>query len=135
MSRVKIVAVALFVAVAFTTVLAQNSSSSKQGATEERAGRHDRVQDRLEWMSKELNLTDDQKAKLKPILQDEGKQMRAVHEDNSLTPEQKREKAKQIRENFRPQIQAVLTPEQKAKLKTLREEGRERHQKKEEPKQ
>jgi protein CpxP len=134
--RIAVFAFALFTAALFTIAVAQESSSrAQQGTTEGQAARHERAHDRLEWLSKELNLTDAQKEKLKPILQDEGKQMRAVHEDTSLTPEQKREKAKQISKKFRPQIQAVLTPEQQQKFKQLREERREKRQGKEEPRQ
>jgi protein CpxP len=106
----------------------------QQGTTGGQAAAHERRHDRLEWLSKELNLSDEQKEKLKPILQDEGKQMRAVHEDSSLTPDQKRDKVKQIRQTFRPQIQAVLTPEQQEKFKNLREEAREKRQGKDEMK-
>jgi protein CpxP len=110
------------------------TSGYGQTAAEQTAARHDRMHDRLEWLSKELNLTDGQKEKLKPILQDEGKQMGAVHDDSSLTPDQKRDKVKQIRETSRPQIQAVLTPEQQEKFKNLKEEARERRQGKDEMK-
>jgi len=51
---------------------------------------HATVESRLEEISKQLNLTDDQKAKLKPILQDEAQQMKTLHEDTSLTHEQKK---------------------------------------------
>jgi hypothetical protein len=44
-------------------------------------------------------LEDDQKEKLKPILQDQHKQMKAVRDDTSLTQDQKHEKMKQIHES------------------------------------
>lgn len=136
MFRFKVVALALLATLASTVALAQNSSSGMQQGTSggQEAG-HERRHDRLEWLSKELNLSDQQKEKLKPILQDEAKQLRAVHEDSSLTPDQKRDKVKQIRKTFRPQIQAVLTPEQQEKFKNLREEAREKRQGKPETKQ
>lgn len=136
MFRLKVVSFTLLATVAFAVALAQSSSSEmQQGTTGGQAARHERTYDRLEWLSKELNLSDEQKEKLKPILHDEAKQMRAVHEDSSLTPDQKRDKAKQIRKTFRPQIQAVLTPEQQEKFKTLKQEAREKRQGKEEMKQ
>lgn len=90
--------------------------------------RRDQAADRLQRMSKELNLTDDQKDKLKPILQDEAQQMKSVRTDNSLTSQQKRKKARRIHKTFEPQIQAVLTPEQREKLQNMKHEARERHQ-------
>ena len=43
----------------------------------------------LQMLSEKLNLTEDQKAKLKPILQDQAQQMKGLHDDASLTPEQR----------------------------------------------
>ena len=135
MFRLKVVSFTLLTTVAFTIALAQSSSSGmQQGTMAEGQMKHGGMQDRLEWLSKELNLSDEQKEKLKPILQDEGKQMRAVHDDSSLTPDQRRDKMKQIHQTFRPQIQAVLTPEQQEKLKNLKEEAREKRQGKDEMK-
>ncbi len=80
MFRLKVVAFVLLATVAVALALAQSSSSGmQQGTTEGQAARHERTHDRLEWLSKELNLSDEQKGKLKPILKDEAKQMRAVH--------------------------------------------------------
>jgi Spy/CpxP family protein refolding chaperone len=69
-----------------------------------------------------LNLSDEQKAKLRPIIQDENQQMEALRSDNSLTQEQKIDKANQIRANASPKIKAILTPEQLQKLAQLQQE-------------
>jgi protein CpxP len=86
------------------------------------------VQERLNWLSQQLNLTDDQKTKLKPILQDEQQKMQAVHENTSLSQDQKRAQMKQIHQSYQPQIQAVLTPEQQQKLSQMRAQQEQRHQ-------
>ena len=86
----------------------------------------DRVGERLEWLSRHLDLTDHQKGQLKPVLADEFKQMRAVGDDASLTQDQKREKMKQIHEASRPRVQAILTPEQQQKFARMKEEVKER---------
>lgn len=107
--------------------LAQDSDQSvpaQPGARYDQR-RRDRAEDRLRRMSKELNLTDDQKEKLKPILQDEAQQMKSVQADNSLTAQQRRKKMREIHKTFEPQVQAVLTPEQRDKLKNMKHEGRE----------
>ena len=83
---------------------------------------------KLQMFTERLNLTDDQRAKLKPILQDQLQQQQAVHDDTSLSPEQKTAKIKAIHASFRDQISAVLTLEQQAKLKEMRREGTEKHQ-------
>ena len=86
--------------------------------------RRDWVEDRLERMSRRLNLTDEQKAKIRPILQDEQKQMKALREDASVSQEQRREKARQIRNSNQRQIDEILTPEQKEKRKEMWQKAR-----------
>jgi Spy/CpxP family protein refolding chaperone len=81
----------------------------------------------LQMLSEKLNLTEDQKAKLKPIFQDQAQQLKAVHDDSSLTPEQKTAKKKAIHEATHDQINAVLTPEQQEKFKEMKKEGMEKH--------
>src|SRR6266702_1851912 len=81
----------------------------------------------LQMLSEKLNLTEDQKAKLKPILQDQAQQMKAMRDDTSLTPEQKSAKKKIIHETTHDQINSVLTPEQQEKFKEMKREGMEKH--------
>jgi Spy/CpxP family protein refolding chaperone len=71
----------------------------------------------LQMLSQKLNLTDDQKTELKPILKVQEQQLKAIYGDTSLSPEQKAAKKKSLHESFLEQINAVLTPEQQAKLK------------------
>jgi len=61
----------------------------------------------LQTLSEKLNLTEDQKTKLKPILQEQAQQLKAVRDDPSLTPEQKTAKKKAIYETTHDQINAV----------------------------
>ncbi len=95
----------------------QQSNPQAQAQTPMHQGQH---ASRLEWLSKELNLTDEQKAKVKPILADEGKQMQAVKEDTSLSQEQRHEKMKQIHETADSQINDILTPDQQKKFTELK---------------
>jgi periplasmic protein CpxP/Spy len=112
----------------------QQSNAQAQGQTAMHQGQH---ASRLEWLSKELNLTDEQKAKLKPILADEGKQMQGVKEDTSLSQEQKHDKMKQIHETTNSQISDILTPEQQKKFAELKAQHKAHPEgsKPEEPKQ
>src|SRR6202166_3654442 len=107
---------ALALALSLTTVAQTSSTESKQKAspnqrqTDSAGNLHrDRVGERLEWLSQHLNLTEDQKKQLKPVLAGEFKQMRVVGEDPSLTEDQKREKMEQVHECSSPQVQALLT--------------------------
>jgi len=71
-----------------------------------------------------LNLTDEQKTKLRPIIADENQKMEAVRNDSSLNTDQKIEKANQIREEASPKIRAILTQEQLQKLAELQQKAR-----------
>jgi protein CpxP len=124
---------ALALAFGLTTAAQTSGTKSKrkaspdQNQTASAGNRHrDRVGKRLRWLSQHLNLTEDQKKQLKPILAGEFKQMRAVGDDASLTQDQKREKMKRIHEASRPQVQAILTPEQQQKFAQMKEEAKER---------
>jgi periplasmic protein CpxP/Spy len=92
-------------------------------------GMNDNADGRLQHLSRELNLTDDQKAKLKPILKSEWQEMKPVHDDTALSREQKHEKMKGIHEKYQAQVEGVLTPEQQEKWKKMQKERMERHEK------
>jgi Spy/CpxP family protein refolding chaperone len=74
----------------------------------------------LQKLSDQVNLTDDQKAKILPLYQAAADQLKALHDDTSLSDDEKHEKMRDIMQSTRKQIGDLLTPEQKQKLKDLR---------------
>lgn len=70
----------------------------------------------VEHLSTQLNLTEDQKAKIRPMADDVFKQMNEVHQDSSLSEQERREKIRQIHENALGQVKTILNPEQQKKL-------------------
>lgn len=66
----------------------------------------------LDQIAKDLNLTDDQKAKVKTAMEDMQNKMKALRDDTNLKPEDKRAKAKEIREGFTATMKEILTAEQ-----------------------
>jgi len=81
----------------------------------------------LGWMSKNLNLTNDQKSRLRPVFETEQRQLRAARRDSSLSPEQKQAKIREIHASARAQVMSVLTPPQQQKMRLLmRNAARER---------
>jgi periplasmic protein CpxP/Spy len=65
--------------------------------------------------AKMLDLTDEQKPKVEAIMKGAMEKRQALRTDSSLTPEDKKAKAKAIQEDTATQMKAVLTPEQFAK--------------------
>lgn len=74
----------------------------------------------LDHMSQALNLTDDQKTKIKPILEDQSKQMEQLRQDSSLSQEDRRSKFQQIHENTMSQIRPLLNADQQKKLDAMK---------------
>ncbi len=75
-------------------------------------------------MAQELNLSDAQKEQMKSIRQRSTSAIMAVRNDTSLSPEQKRAQLKTIRAQVKDSIDAVLTPEQQAKMQEIQQERR-----------
>ena len=79
------------------------------------------MRDALQETVNELNLNDDQKAKLKDIFSDAKAKRESIWNDTSLTDDQKKEKMKALRMDTKSKVNEVLTPEQRAQLKEKRE--------------
>ncbi|HEY2389557.1 MAG TPA: hypothetical protein VGK22_00160 [Candidatus Angelobacter sp.] len=81
-----------------------------------------KVQARLQQISAELGLSDDQKAQLKPILQEEFKRLKAVKDDKMRSADDKKEKSKDVQDSARDQMKQILSPDQQKKLSELKED-------------
>lgn len=98
-----------------------------------RGDRHGDMKEHEEKLTKELNLTADQQTKVQGIMKDTGAQMRAIHQDTSLTEDQREVKLKALHESTHSKINAVLTPEQQTKFTAMRKNmHRDRKEKREE---
>jgi Spy/CpxP family protein refolding chaperone len=121
-SSVLALILALFVALIVPRIVAQ--AQTDQASTLDPATQA-KVQQHLQHISSELNLTDDQKTQLKPILQNEVQQLKAVDNDTSLNPDQKKAKARDIHQSAKSQMATILTPDQQKKLASMKEEAME----------
>jgi Spy/CpxP family protein refolding chaperone len=77
-----------------------------------------------DMMAKELGLTDDQKTQVKAALEDMQSKMKALHDDTSASPEDKKAKFKEIRDANQAKMKEILTPEQFTKLQSHMPKGR-----------
>lgn len=87
---------------------------------------HERINARMENLTKELNLTKEQQEKIRPIIEKEMKDMRATRQDTSLTPEQKMEKVKTIHQTTQAELNKILTPDQQKKYAEMEKNAREK---------
>ena len=98
------------------TVRAQDAAQGTVQAQDQAApARHGHGQD--DELAK-LNLSDDQKAQVKKIHEDMKTKMDAVRSDSSLSPDQQRAKAQEIRKSSHEQVKQLLTPDQRKQMKS-----------------
>src|SRR5215471_12236528 len=93
-------------------VFAQDAPAPPQGGGGWQRGQMPSAEQRLQRMTQALNLTEDQQAKIKPILENESTQMQSLRSDTSLSHEDQRAKMKQLRESTSSQINPILTADQ-----------------------
>jgi periplasmic protein CpxP/Spy len=70
-------------------------------------------------IAKALDLTDDQKPKVKEIMKDAAEKRKAVREDDSLSADDKKTKMKAIQDDTTAKMKAVLTPDQFTKYQAM----------------
>jgi protein CpxP len=88
-----------------------------------------RMQERqLEMMTKQLNLTPDQVTQVKAIDADTDSKMKALRDDTSTAPADKRPKMMAIRQESMVKIRGILTDEQKTKMDAMMAKMRERRE-------
>jgi Spy/CpxP family protein refolding chaperone len=87
-------------------------------ATGEHAGKSEKKPrvSRVEKLSTELGLTDEQKASVAALYKEENAALKTVSDDKSLERAAKIAKNKEIRAAHAAKVRALLTPEQQAKF-------------------
>lgn len=108
----------LSVTIAALLATAVQAQEVKDRGTRNRMERHHRGGDEL----KSLNLSDDQKAKLKSLQEENRKQMAELRKNENITVKEWKEKMQAQRKDYRTKTHNLLTPDQKAKLEKSREE-------------
>src|SRR5258708_3589766 len=80
-------------------LMAPTSSAQKEAATS-----------KLQAISQQLNLTPQQKAKVLPILAEEGPKVEAIKNNSSLSGLQKVQQIRAVHQQTDPQMKAILSP-------------------------
>ena len=87
--------------------------------------RAEQVKERVERIAKELNLSEEQKGKIRSVLQGQADKVRELRADQNLTPEQRREKMMAIRQENQKEMKGILNEEQFKKWTEMRNQARE----------
>ena len=108
------VSLGLLAALAVPFATAKPQAAPAAQAEGKRMAMHDKLQAALD----SLNLTDDQKGKVKDILADAKTKHEAALKDASLNEDQKKAKMKELHEGLLAKLNEVLTPDQQAEFKS-----------------
>jgi periplasmic protein CpxP/Spy len=112
-----LVSLGMVAALAVPLALASPQAAPAPQAPTKEMGMHAGLQAAVE----SLNLTDDQKAKVKDIFADAKTKRQAVSNDASLSDDQKKAKMKELHSGTMAKLNEVLTPEQQTELKSKME--------------
>jgi Spy/CpxP family protein refolding chaperone len=121
-----LLAVALPLAMVAQTEAPPAPPQGQMGEHHDHMGRMDgppSPQQHLDHLSQMLNLTDDQKAKIKPIIEDTDAQSQSLRKDTSLSPQDRMAKMRELHEKAMAQVRPILNADQQAKLDSMKHEG------------
>jgi protein CpxP len=107
----------LALALSGSLVFAQQATAPAPTAKHEHTRNPQRESARL---TKKLNLSADQSAKLEPILVDRDQKIAALKSDTTITPMIAQKQMHAIRQQTMQQFATVLTPDQMQQLRTMR---------------
>jgi periplasmic protein CpxP/Spy len=103
-----------------TLMAQQDANQAPAPATPATAQQHAPNPNRqAKHLAKELGLTRDQVAQIKPILTDRFQQMQNLRADTSLTPQDRRTKAHVIQQDSKAKIEALLNDTQKQQYEQM----------------
>ncbi|MCL5006497.1 MAG: hypothetical protein M1404_08165 [Acidobacteria bacterium] len=80
----------------------------------------------LARMTKQLHLTNAQQAKIKPILEEQQKEMRGIWQDSSMSRQDRFAKFRAIRKETFAKIHPILTDKQQKQLQKMQQRWQER---------
>jgi Spy/CpxP family protein refolding chaperone len=98
--------------IAGSALQAQDSTNTPPPNVRPGGGAGMRARPNIEQLAKDLNLSDDQKAKLKTALDEQMKKMQELRADTSLSQEDRRAKMKEMRDDLTAKVKEILTADQ-----------------------
>jgi len=110
----RLVSLGMVAALSVPAVLVNSQAAPAQ---QDEMGMRDKLQSAVE----SLNLTDDQKPKVKDIFADAKAKRQSIWNDSSLTDDQKKAKMKELHAGTMAKLNEVLTPDQQTALKAKME--------------
>lgn len=119
-----VIALSLLVSLSFGQVQRQKKLADKADSTSQSVQKEEKGQGKKEMM-KELGLSKEQRSKLKEFRQAAQSKKAVIENDESLKPEEKKAKLKELRKELQKNTMSVLSKEQKMKLLQMRNDKKE----------
>jgi Spy/CpxP family protein refolding chaperone len=125
MNRFRSLALATLLLAAFAACAQQNSAPSAEKPPQ--ASSTSPVDQHLSMLTQRLDLTADQQAKLRPIVQQMMDRRQKLLDDKTLTDEERHQKMKTLHQQALRHARTYLTDEQNKKLDALEQEHHQSH--------
>jgi Spy/CpxP family protein refolding chaperone len=122
---------AISIATSFATAQDSAPANPQSQPSQDHGGWHHGPQDpaqRSKELTKHLNLTSDQQTKVQDIFQSEHTQMESLHQDSSLSQQDRRAKMMDIHTSTNSQVRALLDPNQQKKWDEMQAKREQRMQ-------
>jgi Spy/CpxP family protein refolding chaperone len=104
----------------------QPAPAQSQGPGQHTGRNMPSVDEQMATMTSKLGLSADQQTKIKPILQDQHDQMQTLMNDQSLSPDDRRTKARGVHQATVAKVNEVLNDDQKKKYDAWQQQMREK---------
>lgn len=108
--------IALLAGVLVSQFVAASAMAQSAPAKTNAPGTAPVMRDRSEFLAKRLGLTEEQRLKVKPILDEQAKKMTELSRQSDMKPDEKRAKYMTLREETNAKLKTILTPEQYQKM-------------------
>jgi Spy/CpxP family protein refolding chaperone len=115
MRRLKAVLLGVLAVLVWVLFVPALGSAQQGGGPPAQRGRRERP---------DLGLSQTQRQQIRQIRQEGREHAQAIRNDSSLSPEQRKAQLRQLRKETHKKVEAILTPEQRAKLRQFRKERR-----------
>ena len=128
---VLVAAGAISIATPFAVAQDSAPANPQSQPSQDHGGWHRGQQDpaqRTKELTKHLNLTSDQQTKVQDIFQSEHTQMESLHQDSSLSQQDRRAKMMDIHTGTNSQVRALLDPNQQKKWDEMQAKREQRMQ-------
>lgn len=110
----------LVLALSGSLVFAQSTTTPAPAPTGKHFHHHrPNAQEEAAWLTKKLNLSSDQTAKLEPILADRDQKMSALWSNTSISQDEKKQQMRTIHQDLNQQLSTLLSPDQIEQMKSM----------------